>query len=368
MHARSWHCAAGMKTSLATNNRYSPPAAGEFELSIFGPGVGESVVLHVGDDQWMIVDSCLDPFSGKAIALNYLDQLPTIDGRRRIISLVLTHWHDDHTKGAAQILRAAPDAGFICSVAFKAQELQRALEVQRVGRIARSGLEELSDVFEVLKERGQRPVLAAADRQLAIGSQATMRALSPSDETIWRAFEHLQSFTVVPGQPRTRLPRHTQNDASVALWIEFAGVRALLGGDLETPGWKAMVAGQLCPTGANIFKVPHHGSDDADLVDVWTKMLGPNPCALLTPYAASRKPRPAPEDVLRLRSRTPHVHVSSAASAKKPHDFSKTVSRKIREHGARLREVERKMGHVRVRARAGRSIEVCHFDAAYAVP
>lgn len=35
-----------------------PPDAQEMEITLFGPGYGESVVVHLGDQHWFIVDSC----------------------------------------------------------------------------------------------------------------------------------------------------------------------------------------------------------------------------------------------------------------------------------------------------------------------
>ena len=37
-----------------------PPGKNEFEITLFGPGYGESVVLHVGSGAWIVVDSCID--------------------------------------------------------------------------------------------------------------------------------------------------------------------------------------------------------------------------------------------------------------------------------------------------------------------
>ena len=41
-------------------NTGDPPGDEEFELTLFGPGYGESIVMHVGAGEWVIVDSCLD--------------------------------------------------------------------------------------------------------------------------------------------------------------------------------------------------------------------------------------------------------------------------------------------------------------------
>lgn len=41
----------------------APPAADEIEFSLFGPGYGEAVAVHLGDGTWLLIDSCIDPDS-----------------------------------------------------------------------------------------------------------------------------------------------------------------------------------------------------------------------------------------------------------------------------------------------------------------
>ncbi|PXF57856.1 MAG: hypothetical protein C4B58_08625 [Deltaproteobacteria bacterium] len=36
------------------------PSPDELEISLFGPGRGECVVAHLGNNDWLVVDSCLD--------------------------------------------------------------------------------------------------------------------------------------------------------------------------------------------------------------------------------------------------------------------------------------------------------------------
>ena len=43
----------------------------EIEVSVFGPGVGESVVLHCGYGRWLVIDSCRNN-AGAAVPLEYL--------------------------------------------------------------------------------------------------------------------------------------------------------------------------------------------------------------------------------------------------------------------------------------------------------
>ena len=50
------------------------PGQREFEITLLGPGYGESIVMHVGAGVWVLVDSCLDR-NGRPRALQYLERI-----------------------------------------------------------------------------------------------------------------------------------------------------------------------------------------------------------------------------------------------------------------------------------------------------
>src|SRR5258708_6538741 len=94
-------------------DRTSPPLADELELSLFGPGKGECVVVHLGYGDWMVVDSCMGDGGKSAIALDYLG-LMGVDVTRNLKLVVVSHWHDDHIRGISKILATATSARFAC--------------------------------------------------------------------------------------------------------------------------------------------------------------------------------------------------------------------------------------------------------------
>ena len=49
--------------------KVDPPSPDELEISLFGPGRGECVVVHLGNNDWLVVDSCLDNTSSQPVAL-----------------------------------------------------------------------------------------------------------------------------------------------------------------------------------------------------------------------------------------------------------------------------------------------------------
>jgi glyoxylase-like metal-dependent hydrolase (beta-lactamase superfamily II) len=95
-----------------------PPDPSELELSVFGPGKGECLVVHLGSGEWMIVDSCLNEQGTKPIALEYLESLG-VDASKQVKLVLVTHWHDDHIRGVGDIVREASAARFACSAAVK---------------------------------------------------------------------------------------------------------------------------------------------------------------------------------------------------------------------------------------------------------
>ena len=48
---------------------YTAPAIDEIEVSIIGSGFGECILLHLTENEWVIVDSCLNYDKQEAAAL-----------------------------------------------------------------------------------------------------------------------------------------------------------------------------------------------------------------------------------------------------------------------------------------------------------
>ena len=79
-------------TSIGSERRARPPQADELELSLFGSGCGECVVVHLGANEWMIVDSCIHE-NGEPVSIAYLKEMG-IDVGRQVPIVVASHWHD----------------------------------------------------------------------------------------------------------------------------------------------------------------------------------------------------------------------------------------------------------------------------------
>ncbi|MFI5198059.1 MAG: MBL fold metallo-hydrolase [Thermoanaerobaculia bacterium] len=343
-----------------------PPLSGEFELSLFGPGVGECVVVHLGHGDWMVVDSCLERDSVEPVAVHYLKNLG-VDVKTAVRVVVLTHWHDDHIRGAARLVEACASARVVCSAALNVREFYTLLFAGGQALVQSSGVEDFTGVLGVLKGRAQHGVRAASigpewvvagttvfrQNDLGIGAEAQVIALSPSSATLTLSHRKLGALLPRAKQPRRRIVALEPNDLAVALWVDAGGVRALLGADLETgrdeqTGWRAIVASAVRPPGrASTLKVPHHGSEGADYSGVWDELLEVEPFGFLTPYTPSRLPRE--RDLARLRARTSSLYLTAPSSGVTPKPREHVVEKEMKSIAKKRRALRGGVGHVRLR-------------------
>lgn len=351
----------------STVSSHPVPAADELEVSLFGPGFGECVVVHLGRGDWMVVDSCLNDAQDQPVALEYLASLG-VDVAKQVRLVVVTHWHDDHIRGSARVYAEAASARFVCSAAFQNKEFFEILAAsERIKTVARdSSTSEFQDILGELhrrKERGGGRSQAGPDHwaqdgsplfQSSGSSQVSVTALSPSPQTITDAAANLGKLIPAISSQFNRFPRCSPNDQSVALLVHSDGCSVLLGADLETVsdpdrGWRAVVSSPVRPqVTSNAIKVAHHGSENGDLDELWSTLLEPNSPAFLTPYSSGRKPLPSDKDVERLKTRTSRLYCTSWPPTRKPPRHP-GVDRTLREMTRMHRAVSRQVGHIRLR-------------------
>ena len=336
------------------------PAPDEVEVSLFGPGAGECVVVHLGEGEWMVVDSCINSATGNPVALDYLSQIGVDPSQ--VVSIVATHWHDDHVRGLAATVAACEQARFFYSELLRRDEFQTLIEAGGQSLMTSSGTSELANVMEVLRGRKRRTGIAprhfAGARQLVWerGSDQ-VRSLSPSDEAVVDALTRLAELIPEIGAPKRRIGDINANHASVVLWIKIDKAIILLGGDLErrrdrNMGWRAILDDPVpAPQQADVYKVAHHGSETADDPGIWSDLLSPEPIAVLTPFTKSGLPRPA--DVTRICALAGQGFISSAGTqgvVTRASPVQTMVDASVRY----IKKLEPETGQVRLRAKSDR--------------
>jgi hypothetical protein len=353
------------------NNLTLPPGSGELEVSVFGPGFGECILLHLGDGNWAVIDSCLDATSKQPAALHYLTSFGT-NPATSIQLIVATHWHDDHMDGISRVFQTATSAIFACTGAVQQADFKEILAAWTGTRFLAggSGVDELRDILAELRKRstGSRhvaPKLAGVGRTLwpAAGKPnpwgMSIKCLSPSDAATLATISRLKGITPASSKIRRRLPLLLENDTSVVLSIDAAGHRVLLGGDLHVTsdrslGWLAIVDDH---SGADArhhaFKVPHHGSPTGDHDEVWSKMTAEQTCAVVTPFVGGNVRLPSVADCQRILSKTQNAYLSAPPLPGKFRDANKAVERTVQEATRSVHFVPGKYGHVRLRKHLG---------------
>lgn len=272
--------------------------------------------------------------------------------------MVATHWHDDHIRGMAKLIEACGRAKFCCAAALCREEFLSAtgaLERRHLS-VAGSGVRELHHVFTRLMEARAKPTHAIANRRIFAGGACEIWSLSPSDATFERFLRAIGDMAPGAGQAKSRIPDLSPNEIAVALWIEVDDVAILLGSDLEKRGWMDIVGSAERPTStSSAFKIPHHGSANADVPAVWERMLDADPFAVLTPWRRGGRTLPGRPDIERILSNTRNAFASARSTSleRAPVRRDRTVERTIRESGVKLRRLAMSPGAVRLRRPIG---------------
>lgn len=362
------------------------PHIGECEFSLFGSGVGECIVIHLGNGDWVIVDSCFGGSGERAVALEYLEKLG-VDIGRRVKLIVVTHWHDDHIRGLAQIIRSAEDAKFACSAALQCKEFFTLVAAdQNIPFVAHSsGTSEFADVLELLNRRHSSRTTAGPDHWASEGQRLYMDsksgsevwALSPSAYTMTVSKKVLGRYIPIEGTERRRIHQPEPNELSVAILVIMNGTGLLLGADLEIGrnpqcGWHAILSSSTIPKNqSHLYKVAHHGSSGADLPGIWETMLIEQPYALVTPFARLHAPLPTPDDIDRMHLYTSRVYCTTRSATMSPPRRDPAVDKTMREMSISRKAVRKYPGHIRARFPLNGvfpdGFSLCLFDGAVSV-
>lgn len=342
---------------------FTGPEPNQVEVNVFGPGVGECLVIHLGEGSWMVVDSCKGRGAKRPAALDYLEHIGA-DVEKDVEIIVATHWHDDHVRGISEVFDKAERAVFHLAASVRPDEFAALTGSPPVGSRFTSGVDELRRVVAVASQRAANggpqisPVQSGRRIHMAPAKAVTeVWALSPSDEdlAISRAYLASLLFPLEPGVVAKRIPSQSPNDTSVVLFVDTVGGPLLLGGDLEhfpgnrLRGWRAVIDARGCPTTpAVFFKVPHHGSENADCDDVWTHRLNRGPICAVTPFDRGVTPLPRPSDRLRIRARGGAAFLTSD-KRDRPIERDSVTRRTLRDSVRAYSPHTLRMGHLQLR-------------------
>jgi glyoxylase-like metal-dependent hydrolase (beta-lactamase superfamily II) len=171
------------------------------EVSVFGRGFGEALVVHLGDGKWALIDSCRNPGTGRPAGMEYLETLG-VDPGVSVVLIVVTHWDDDHVEGVAETAAACTSAALACSAALCREEvIEFVLEQDDAGSALGSGVDELRTILRIAAGRGG-VIWAKANLPLyprPPGDSPIVVALSPSEDAVERSILSIIELAVKAG-------------------------------------------------------------------------------------------------------------------------------------------------------------------------
>lgn len=350
------------------------PAADEFEISFFGPGHGECIVMHVGGGRWIVVDSCVDA-TDKAnphpVAEKYLTALG-VDMGNAVDLIVASHWHSDHIRGLGRLVDRCPSAFFSCAQAMVGEEFIIFAEEMASASASTDGAK-LADFREAIRHLGDRGTTirwAQGNRLLKAWNpsgalpgipRCVVNALSPSDLEYTAFITEIAAARPTPTRPKRAAAATSPNLVSIVLHVQFGDLSVLLGADMEVHhdprrGWTAAIAAghEAGLTPAHLLKVPHHGSVTGHHEEVWTRLLSPRPLAVVTPFnkLPDERKLPTAADVARLNGLTSRLYQTAPAIRSSSRGREATVDRGLRDNNIVLRDAAQPLGMVRCRWRS----------------
>ena len=221
-----------------------PPNNCEIEVTVFGPGYGECILIHVGSDKWVVMDSCVGN-DKEPVALTYLESIGR-DPADCVRSVIATHWHDDHVQGIAKVLEFSKSANFVISTALSDPDFVAFLDAHESHPphdFSMGGSEMLKSLNiagsedRIVKLAHEDMIIAEWDTgSLAHKQNVEIRALSPAHYMV-RDFLYRvgKKLNALPGTRKKRITDSKKNDISIASLLTVGNDSVLLGAD---PGSK----------------------------------------------------------------------------------------------------------------------------------
>lgn len=192
-------------------------------------GQGDAFVVRTGEGRGVVVDAGPDPRA--------VDRCLSTLGIVEVTVLVLTHFHDDHVAGLSGVLNGRHVGLTLLN------PLRSPLPgANRVARLLEDARQQGRLIGVVSAQAGQ--TITAAGANLSV-----LAAGAPG--------------RTGPGGLAEEGESSAENDSSIAVRIDLAGLRVLFAGDREVAG-QAALADLGDAVRADVIAVPHHGSGRHD--------------------------------------------------------------------------------------------------------
>lgn len=278
-----------------------PTRVSDFKVYVLGCSVGESIVIEF-DGRYGVIDSFRH--DGGVPPLRFLQRR----GVRELAFLGLTHPHEDHYGGMAEILgyflKLEGVKEFWRSPALDWSKTYQVLKL-RVAKMvqaptfhaaAAASLQDLADLYELLFQNRDRLIVRNFEVGLArsLGPGLSCVGIAPPGNFVLRAQERL-AWELTQNDHKSE----PLNDYSFGLHLKLGDSSVFLTGDAGRNSWPACRADPVWiesvkPGAQVLLKAPHHGSvkDSPDWLLAFLAGSAET-TTVVTRYNRSRLPRVA---------------------------------------------------------------------------
>ena len=267
-----------------------------------GGGYGECSVIHLGYNNWIVIDSCINRETKAPLPLEILSQREV--DLENVKLILCTHWHKDHISGLSTVLDNSPNAKFSFARAKDKDKFAAFIEFDYQNKVefGNSSTKEFRDCLKSIK-KSNSVIQATHDTVLYSYKnndyKVRVTALSPSEKANNDYDLIISELLNKYSGSDISIQNRTPNDLSVVSLIECGEYSILHGADLEVSkdpnyGWLNIVRHSNIIPGVNkssIFKIPHHGSENGFHKEIWSELLINHPDSIVTPYSKSDLPR-----------------------------------------------------------------------------
>lgn len=269
------------------------PSPEEVEITVLGIGgnSGESVVIHVGNGDWVVIDSCKTR-AGMTLPLYYLETIGADLSKVAIVAC--THLHGDHIEGLSDVLTQCKEARFAYSLVGDHNTMRYIIaQYCKDKNIPNGGtFDEFMKCISICNNERRHPVVIGIDQTIYAGRNGQIYGISPSYKMNEIYQWKLLKYDLDEDIPKNMLKT---NFCSVASILSIGEVKALLGADLEANrnhgtdhlncslyckrrnkrGWcNAVEDSQNFPLYKyDYIKIPHHSSVNGYCPKLWSQYM-----------------------------------------------------------------------------------------------
>jgi beta-lactamase superfamily II metal-dependent hydrolase len=252
-----------------TKGHPAPSASEEItpsaEVYILQCGQGDTILLNLGGKKWVLVDCNLPRGDLRAQFYQFVERLEI----RRLDLVCLTHPHDDHYSGMAEVVRYftsnGRSIGTFCDSGVEPKQIATLMRRRRLPKSTVTEFEQLYRcLYELIDSRQVRYFMASENSSpfIEVGNHIQITPLGPRPEALSQALRDVASAGKI---------RKDLNRISVVLVLNVQGKTksfdALLAADTDSEGcnsalkrYAAIKAQESAGCTFDLVKVPHHGS------------------------------------------------------------------------------------------------------------